>query len=211
MVKKGQGMENISVAEAATLAGVGKSTIRRAIKKGELLASIEEGPNGEQFSVSMSSFESWMAERGAPEGHQTFSPGKASDRSGALVVHQGEQAWDAVVESQQTVQKALDALERAQAENMKMVRQVAHLEGKLESNKLLLSAHNESLQKQDSKLETLREAKTSEIKELEKYNREQKERFEKEREEMLEKLKSAEMMALKYEKMPNWVKKMFGT
>jgi flagellar motility protein MotE (MotC chaperone) len=126
-------------------------------------------------------------------------------------VHQGEQAWDAVVESQQTVQKALDALERAQAENMKMVRQVAHLEGKLESNKLLLSAHNESLQKQDSKLETLREAKTSEIKELEKYNREQKERFEKEREEMLEKLKSAEMMALKYEKMPNWVKKMFGT
>ena len=53
-------MENISVSEAATLAGVGKSTIRRAIKKGELLATTVEGPNGEQFSVSVSSFEKWM-------------------------------------------------------------------------------------------------------------------------------------------------------
>ena len=63
-------MDTISVTEAATLAGVGKSTIRRAIKRGELLASIVEGPNGEQFSVSLSSFEKWMADRGAPAVHQ---------------------------------------------------------------------------------------------------------------------------------------------
>ena len=185
-------MENISVSEAATLAGVGKSTIRRAIKKGELLATTVEGPNGEQFSVSVSSFEKWMSE-------------------GALVVHQGEQAWDAVVESQQTVQKALDALERAQAENLKMVRQVAHLEGKMESHKLLLSANSESAQKQEQKIEELRAAKEEELKKLERSNAEQLARFEKEREEMLERLKTAEAVVQKYEKVPSWVKKMFGT
>ena len=105
-------MENISVSEAATLAGVGKSTIRRAIKKGELLATTVEGPNGEQFSVSVSSFEKWMSERGAPEVHHQVTPAAPE---GALVVHQGEQAWDAVVESQQTVQKALDALNRQES------------------------------------------------------------------------------------------------
>ena len=66
-------MENISVAQAATLAGVGKSTVRRAIKKGELLATTTEGPNGEQFTISGSSFESWMAKRGAPVVHQNES------------------------------------------------------------------------------------------------------------------------------------------
>jgi excisionase family DNA binding protein len=202
-------MENISVSEAATLAGVGKSTIRRAIKKGELLATTVEGPNGEQFSVSVSSFESWMAERGAPQVHHTTSPGAAP--SGALAVHQGEQAWDAVVESQQTVQKALDALERAQAENLKMARQVAHLEGKMESQKLLLSANNETVEKQERKLEELRATKDDELKKLEKSNAKQIARFEKEREEMLERLKLAETVAQKYEKVPTWVKKMFGT
>ncbi|MFA5506732.1 MAG: hypothetical protein WC314_25870 [Vulcanimicrobiota bacterium] len=196
-------MENISVLEAATLAGVGKSTIRRAIKKGELLATTVEGPNGEQFSVSVSSFEKWMAERGAPEVHHQVS-------SGALV-HCGEQVWDAMVESQQTVQKALDALERAQAENLKMVRQVAHLEGKMESQKFLLSANNESAQKQEQKIEELRAAKDEELKKLERSNMEQMARFEKERAEMLERLKTAEAVAQKYEKVPGWVKKMFGT
>jgi excisionase family DNA binding protein len=202
-------MDNISVAEAATLAGVGKSTIRRAIKKGDLLATPVEGPNGEQFSVSLSSFESWMAGRGAPQVHHTVKAGAAP--SGALVVHQGEQAWDAVVESQQTVQKALEALERAQTENIKMVRQVAHLEGKLESTKFMLSANNESIGKQEAKLEELRSSKEEKVKELERHNAEQKDRFEKEREEMLEKLKTAEGLAHKFEKMPKWVKAMFGT
>lgn len=201
-------MENISVSEAATLAGVGKSTIRRAIKKGELLATTVEGPNGEQFSVSVSSFEKWMAERGAPEVHHQVTPAAPE---GALVVHQGEQAWDAVVESQQTVQKALDALERAQAENLKMVRQVAHLEGKMESHKLLLSANSESAQKQEQKIEELRATKDEELKKLERSNAEQLARFEKEREEMLERLKTAEAVVQKYEKVPSWVKKMFGT
>jgi excisionase family DNA binding protein len=203
-------MENLSVAEAATLAGVGKSTIRRAIKRGELLATTVEGPNGEQFSVSVSSFEAWMASRGgAPQVHQTVEPGAAP--SGALVVHQGEQAWDAVVESQQTVQKALEALERAQAENIKMVRQVAHLEGKMESQKLLLSANSETVQKKEQKLEELRTVKDEELKKLEQSNAEQMARFEKEREEMLERLKMAESIVQKYEKVPSWVKKMFGT
>ena len=197
-------MDTISVTEAATLAGVGKSTIRRAIKRGELLASIVEGPNGEQFSVSLSSFEKWMADRGAPAVHQTVGAGQAPEASGALVVHQGEQAWDAVVESQQTVQKALEALERAQGENLKMVRQVAHLEGKIEANKLLLSANSESLTKKESKMEELR-------KELEQQNEKQKQQFERERNGMLERLKQAEGLAHRYEKMPSWVKKMFGT
>lgn len=204
VLKKPPGMKNLSVAEAATLAGVGKSTIRRAIKKGDLLASVEEGPNGEQFSVSMSSFENWMSERGAPAVHQV-------ETNGALVKHQGEQAWDAVIESQQTVQKALEALERAQSENIKMVRQVAHLEGKLESHKILLSANTESHSKTESKLEELRAVKEEALKELERHNKEQQERFEKEREEMLEKLKTAESQAQKYEKMPKWVRSMFGT
>lgn len=190
-------MDTISVTEAATLAGVGKSTIRRAIKKGELLASTIEGPNGEQFSVSLSSFEEWMAKRGAPQVKHQVSPGEPD---GALVVHQGEQAWDAVVESQQTVQKALEALERAQAENIKLVRQAAHLEGKLEANKFLLSANNETISKEEEKR-----------KELEEHNAKQIAQFEKEREEMLEKLKQAEGLAQRYEKMPGWVKKMFGT
>lgn len=200
-------MENLSVTEAATLAGVGKSTIRRAIKRGELLATTTDGPNGEQFLVSLSSFESWMESRGASAVHHV-SPGAPT---GALAVHQGEQAWGAVVESQQTVQKMLEALEKSQAENLKMVRQVAHLEGKLESHRMLLSANNESAQVQESKLESLRMAKEKELKELERHNLELKERFEKERLEMLERLKGAEGMAQRYEKMPNWVKKMFGT
>lgn len=190
-------MGTISVTEAATLAGVGKSTIRRAIKKGDLLASTVEGPNGEQFSVSLSSFETWLAKRGAPKMTQEVKPGAPSE---ALVVHQGEQAWDAVVESQQTVQKALDALERAQAENIKLVRQTAHLEGKLEANKFLLTANNETISKEEEKR-----------KELEQHNAKQIEKFEKERDEMLEKLKEAESLAQRYEKMPKWVKKMFGT
>ena len=172
------------------------------------MATTVEGPNGEQFSVSVSSFEKWMAERGAPEVHHQVTPAAPE---GALVVHQGEQAWDAVVEPQQTVQKALDALERAQAENLKMVRQVAHLEGKMESHKLLLSANSESAQKQEQKIEELRAAKDEELKKLERSNAEQLARFEKEREEMLERLKMAEAVVQKYEKVPSWVKKMFGT
>ena len=197
-------MDNLSVAEAATLAGVGKSTIRRAIKKGDLLATTTDGPNGEQFSVSLSSFEDWMAHRGAPAVHHTQNAGTA-------MVHHGEQAWDAVVESQQTVQKALEALERAQTENIKMVRQVAHLEGKLESHKMLLSANNESISKQESRLDDLRASKEETAKKLERHNKEQQERFEKERKEMLEKLKVAEGQAQKYKKVPKWVRSMFGT
>ena len=201
-------MENLSVAEAATLAGAGKSTIRRAIKKGDLLATTTEGPNGEQFSISFSSFEAWMIARGTPTVHQTQNSAGAP---GSAMVHQGEQAWDAVVESQQTVQKALDALERAQTENIKMVRQVAHLEGKLESNKLLLSANNESISKQESKIDEVKSAKEEAVQELERQNKEQQERFAKERDKMLEQLKSAEGLAQKYEKMPKWVRSMFGT
>ena len=111
----------------------------------------------------------------------------------------------------QTVQKALEALERAQSENLKMVRQVAHLEGKLESHKMLLTANSESTQKQEVKIDELRAEKETAVEELKRYNSEQKERFEKEREEMLEKLKTAETVAQRYEKMPSWVKKMFGT
>lgn len=120
-------------------------------------------------------------------------------------------AWEVVMESQQTVQKALEALEKAQEENLKMVRQVAHLEGKMESHKLLLSANNETVQKQEQKIEALRAANDEELKKLEESNVEQLARFEKEREEMLERIKMAETVAQKYEKMPNWVKKMFGT
>ena len=85
-----------------------------------------------------------------------------------------------------------------------MVRQVAHLEGKIEANKLLLSANSESLTKKESKMEELR-------KELEQQNEKQKQQFERERNEMLERLKQAEGLAHRYEKMPSWVKKMFGT
>ena len=172
------------------------------------MASVVEGPNGEQFSVSLTSFQEWMENRGAPPVHQTLQGGEPA---GALAVHQGDAAWEAVMESQQTVQKALDALEKAQEENLKMVRQVAHLEGKMESHKLLLSANNETVQKQEQKIETLRVAKDEERKKLEESNAEQLARFEKEREEMLERIKMAETVAQKYEKMPNWVKKMFGT
>lgn len=201
-------MENISVSEAATLAGVGRSTIRRAIKKGELLASVIEGPNGEQFSVSLTSFQEWMKERGAPAVHQT---GPTGESVGAPLVHQSEQAWDAVMESQHTVQKAIEALERSQEENLKMVRQLAHLEGKMESQKLLLSANNETVNRHEAKIEELRTAKDEELRTLEKSNAEQMARFEKERQEMTERLKLAESVMQKYEKMPSWVKKMFGT
>lgn len=198
-------MENISVAQAATLAGVGKSTVRRAIKKGDLLGSITDGPNGEQFEISLSSFETWMASRGAPAVHQTQSPGTA------VVPHQGEQAWDAVVESQQTVQKALEALEKSHNENIKMVRQMAHLEGKLESKQLLLSANNESISKQEAKIDELRSSKDKAVKELERHNKEQEDRFEKEKAELLEKLNIAESQAQKFERLPKWVRGMFGT
>lgn len=61
------------------------------------------------------------------------------------------------------------------------------------------------------KQESQVEAREKALKELEAYNREQMARFERERAEMLEKLKTAESVAQQYERMPGWVKKMFGT
>ena len=200
-------MNDMSVAQAADLAGVGKSTIRRAIKKGDLLATVVEGPNGEQFSVSMSSFKEWMESRGV----ETDQSAGGTAIVGAPVVHQTAQAWEAVMESQQTVQQALAALEKAQAENLKMVHQVVHLQGELNSQKLLLTTNAESLQGQEEKLQSVAREKDLELEKLERHNAEQKERFEKERLEMLEKLKLAEAAAHSYERVPKWVRKMFGT
>ena len=207
-LKKSQFMNSMSVAQAAELAGVGKSTVRRAIKKGDLLATVEDGPNGEQFSISMSSFEEWMASRGTPLEKVQNEPGTAI---GAPVAHQSDGAWDAVIESQQTVQKALAALEKAQSENLKMVHQVFQLQGELSSQKMMLSSNAESLQQKEEKLSKIESAKQKEIEDLARHNAEQKERFEKEREEMLAKLKEAEGTAQRYEKMPKWVRSMFGT
>ena len=208
-MKKFRAMNEMSVAQAAELAGVGKSTIRRAIKKGELLATVVEGPNGEQFSVSASSFREWMESRGVAGEPLMGEAGTAL--VGAPPVHQPSQAWEAVMESQQTVQQALTALEKAQAENLKMVHQVMHLQNELNSQKLLLTTSAESLRGREEKFEDQIREKGDELEKLERHNTEQKERFEKERLEMLDKLKLAETTVQGFERVPKWVRKMFGT
>ena len=50
----------------------------------------------------------------------------------------------------------------------------------------------------------------NQLEELYRHNAEEKARYEREREEMLERLKSSEAKALKFERMPRWVVKLFG-
>lgn len=205
----------IIVAEAAKIAGVGKSTIRRAIKKGDLFASMIEGPNGEQFSVSISSFEAWMEKRGgAPTVHQWSTSGALSTEIGPMVQQQeSNPPWEAYIKSQETVQKALDALERAQDRIMEQGSKLMNLQSEMSSQKLLLTSNSESLLEREAKLNELSEqAKEAHqrVEELEEHKAAEVRRHSQERKALLSKLESAEELAAKYEKMPSWVKKMFS-
>lgn len=111
-------MDRISVTQAAQIAGVGKSTVRRAIKRGELPAELVNGPNGEQFMVSVDAVQQWTASRGAP-------PHSADD---APLV---EELWSVLKQSQETTEQALLALRTAQLENEQLKQQVSQLRNKL--------------------------------------------------------------------------------
>ncbi len=204
----------ILVAEAAKLAGVGKSTVRRAIKKGELFASMMDGPNGEQFMVSLSSFEEWMESRGgAPAVHQWSASGALSTDIGPMVQENSGPPWEAYIKSQETVQKALEALERAQDKLMDQGSQLMALQGEMSAQKLLLSSNAESLQERESRLTELEQAAAQahqKVEHLVHQGEAREEEYGKEREELEAQLATAQELAEKYEKMPGWVKKMFG-
>lgn len=113
--------------------------------------------------------------------------------------------------------RAVEAEERA----MRIARQAQAIAEELNAQKRLLAENAESLvekharvQEAEARAEEVasREADTQrQLEELYRHNAEEKARYEREREEMLEQLKSSEEKASRFERVPRWVAKLFGT
>ncbi len=113
--------------------------------------------------------------------------------------------------------RAVEAEERA----MRIARQAQAIAEELNAQKHLLAENAESLVENHARVQEA-EARAAEVasreadarnqlEELYRHNAEEKARYEREREEMLERLKSSEAKASKFERMPRWVVKLFGT
>lgn len=111
--------------------------------------------------------------------------------------------------------------EEAEERALRIARQAQALAEELGAHKRLLAENAESLterraqvQEYEARVEEVasREAKAQvQLQELYRHNAEEKARYEKEREEMLERLKMSEAKATRFEKLPRWVIKLFGT
>jgi hypothetical protein len=111
--------------------------------------------------------------------------------------------------------------EEAEERALRIARQAQALAEELGAQKRLLAENAESLmerraqvQQYEARVEEVasREAETQrQLEELYRHNAEEKARYEREREEMLEKLKLSEAKASRFERMPRWVTKLFGT
>lgn len=111
--------------------------------------------------------------------------------------------------------------EEAEERAMRIARQAQVLMEEMGTHKRLLSENSESLLERHAEVQEL-EARTEEavakqeqsmaqLEELYRHNAEEKARYEREREELLEKLKLSDSKAHKFEKLPRWVTKLFGT
>ena len=147
-------------------------------------------------------------------------------RSVPIEVHQETQEAlrEALELSREQREDRLDAERRAQeAEEraMRIARQAQAIAEELNAQKRLLAENAESLVEKHARVQeaearaeevSSREADTQrQLEELYRYNAEEKARYEREREEMLEQLKSSEEKASKFERVPRWVAKLFGT
>ena len=111
--------------------------------------------------------------------------------------------------------------EEAEERALRIARQAQALADELGTQKRLLAENAESLTERRAKIQeyearveevTTREAETqSQLEALYRHNAEEKARYEREREEILEKLKTSEAKATRFEKLPRWVTKLFGT
>lgn len=111
--------------------------------------------------------------------------------------------------------------EEAEERAMRIARQAQAIAEELNAQKRLLAENAESLvekharvQEAEARVEEVvsREADArNQLEELYRYNAEEKARYEREREEMLERLKVSEAKASRFERMPRWVVKLFGT
>jgi hypothetical protein len=173
---------------------------------------------------------SWTAQEGPetpeyrPEDAQ-YRPGE-SGRSVPIEVHLEAQGAlrEALELSREQREDRLEAERRAEeAEDraLRIARQAQALADELGTQKRLLAENAESLTERRAKIQeyearveeaTVREAETqSQLEELYRHNAEEKARYEREREEILEKLKASEAKATRFEKLPRWVTKLFGT
>lgn len=113
--------------------------------------------------------------------------------------------------------RAVEAEERA----MRIARQAQALAEQLGAQQRLLAENVESLNERRAEVQEfearVEEATTKaseaqgQVEELYRHNAEEKARYEREREELLKKLKLSEAKASKFEKLPRWVTKLFGT
>jgi hypothetical protein len=111
--------------------------------------------------------------------------------------------------------------EEAEERALRIARQAQALADELGTQRRLLAENAESLVERRAKIQEyeakVEEAVTreteaqSQLEELYRHNAEEKARYEREREEILEKLKMTEAKANKFEKLPRWVTKLFGT
>lgn len=113
--------------------------------------------------------------------------------------------------------RAADAEERV----MRIARQAQAMAEELGAHKRLLTENAESLVERQARVQEVearieetvaREADAQrQFEELYRHNAEEKARYEREREEILERLKTSEAKATKFERLPRWVTKLFGT
>lgn len=205
----------LGLKEAASLAGVSRDTLRRAIQRGELPALLVTGKTGPQFEVDPADVEVWAQKRA------TAYPQWQEDEQ----VAQAEQAAQGRHEQHEEPAQATQQAAQAQQESggTQLSLRLAHLEDSHRDQSLALVRLAiqqdlfQSVQKwkdragsSKAKVSKLRK-QLAEVAELAEENRRRQELWEAEKQQLISEIRSSQERVNWLEKrVPRWVRGLFG-
>lgn len=199
-------MSMLGLKEAASVAGVSRDTLRRAIQRGELPALLVTGKTGPQFEVDQADVEVWAQKRA------TAYPQWQEDEQAAQGQHE---------EPAQTEPQATQAQQEPGGEQLSL--RLANLEDSHRDQSLALVRLAiqqdlfQSVQKwkdragsSKAKVSKLRK-QLAEVAELAEENRRRQELWEAEKEQLISEIRSSQERVNWLEKrVPRWVRGLFG-